>query len=166
MTLVCFSPFSDLDAVHNQMNRIFDELTGWQQDQNTAWKPAVELLNQNDKLILKVSLPGINKEDIDVSLTRNTVQISGEAKPQSNQSENKAYYSEFYYGKFERSLTLPTAIKHEEARADFVDGILSLHLPKVVPTAKKVVKLTLSDTKANTTNPDPVDFTEVNQTNS
>ena len=166
MTLVRLSPFSDFDAVHSQMNRIFDELTGWQQESNSAWKPPVELLNQEAALVLKASLPGITKEDIEVSLTRNTVHITGEYKHQSEQENQKAYYSEFRYGKFDRSITLPTAIKHEEVTADFVDGILTLTLPKVVPTSKKVVKLNLSDTKSDTVNPSSVNPTDTHKTNS
>ena len=153
MTLVRFSPFSDIETVHSQMNRIFDELTGWQNEKNTAWQPSVELLNQEDALILKAALPGISKDDLEVSLTRNSVQLTGEYKYQSDNSEKGAYYSEFRYGKFERNITLPTAIKHEEVSADFADGILTLTLPKVVPTSKKVVKLNLSNQPETVTNP-------------
>lgn len=166
MTLVRFSPFSDIDAVHRQMNRVFDELTGWQQEHNSVWKPAVELLDQETSLVLKVALPGLTKEDIEVSLTRNTVQITGEHQHQSEHNHQKAYYSEFRYGKFTRNITLPTAIKHEEVTADFVDGILQLTLPKVVSTAKKVVKLNLTDTKPDTVNPSPVNPTDTSATNS
>ena len=160
MTLVRFSPFSNIETVHSQMNRIFDELTGWQHENNIAWKPSVELLNQENALVLKVTLPGINKDDVEVSLTRSTVQISGEYNYQSENDTEKAYYSEFRYGKFSRNITLPTTIKHEEAAADFANGILTLTLPKVVPTAKKVVKLNLSGKEETPEKLDAVDSTD------
>lgn len=141
MSLVRFSPFSELEAVQSQMNRILDELAGWQGESKSVWRPSVELLNGDDTLTLKASLPGISEEDIEVRLTRESVHLSGEYKYDKDYEDHGVYYSEFRHGKFERSIVLPVAIDHENVTADLRDGILSLTLPKIVPTSKKEVRL-------------------------
>ncbi|AFY37575.1 heat shock protein Hsp20 [[Leptolyngbya] sp. PCC 7376] len=145
MSLVRFSPFSELETVHTQMNRILDELAGWQGDGKVAWRPSVELLDGDTELTLKASLPGLEKDGIDISLTRESVRISGEYNYHKEDHDKGVYHSEFSYGKFDRSIVLPVAIDHENASATFADGILTLTLPKVVPTSKKVVKLNLGE---------------------
>ncbi len=147
MSIVRFSPFSELETVQTQMNRILDELAGWQSEDKSAWRPSVELLDGDTELTLKASLPGIEKDNIDISLTRESIRISGEYKYQKEDRDKGVYHSEFRYGKFDRSIVLPVAIDHENVTANFVDGILTLTLPKVVPTSKKVVKLNLGGTQ-------------------
>jgi HSP20 family protein len=144
MSLVRFSPFSDLETVQAQMNRMLDEFAGWQDEDKSAWRPSVELRNGDENLTLRASLPGISADDIDVSLTRESVRITGEYKYDKKSEESGVYHSEFRYGKFDRSIVLPVTIDHENVIADFTDGILTLTLPKIVPTSKKVVKLALN----------------------
>lgn len=144
MSLVRFTPFSDLETVQSQMNRLLDEFAGWQDEDKSAWRPAVELSNGDTNLTLKASLPGIPADNIDVRLTRESVRITGEHKYDKKSVDDGVYHSEFRYGKFDRSIVLPVTIDHENVTADFTDGILTLTLPKVVPTSKKVVKLNLS----------------------
>ena len=153
MSLVRFSPFSELETVHSQMNRIFDELAGWQGEEKVAWRPAVELLDSDTELTLKASLPGLEKDNIDISLTRESVRIGGEYKYQKADHDKGVYHSEFRYGKFERSIKLPVAIDHENVSASFADGILTLSLPKIVPTSKKVVKISLGESTETTDSP-------------
>ncbi|MBV5262249.1 Hsp20/alpha crystallin family protein [Synechococcus moorigangaii CMS01] len=143
MSLVRFSPFSELETVQTQMNRILEELAGWQGDGRSPWRPSVELLNGDTMLTLKAALPGIAAEDIDIQLTRESVRLSGEYKYETEREDAGCYHSEFRYGKFDRTIALPVAIDHENVTAEFKDGILILTMPKVVPTAKKVVKLQL-----------------------
>lgn len=144
MSLIRFSPFSELETVQTQMNRILEELAGWQGEGRSPWRPSVELLNGDASLTLKAALPGIAAEDIDIQLTRESVRISGEYKYEEAREDEGYYHSEFRYGKFDRTIALPAAIDHENVTAEFNDGILTLTMPKVVPTAKKVVKLQLA----------------------
>lgn len=144
MSLVRFSPFAELETVQSQMNRLLDEFASWQDEDKSAWRPAIELRNGDFNLTLKASLPGILADDVDVSLTRESVRITGEYKYNKQSEESGVYHSEFRYGKFDRSIVLPVAIDHENVTADFTDGILTLTLPKIVPTSKKVVKLSLN----------------------
>ncbi|ACA98659.1 MULTISPECIES: Hsp20/alpha crystallin family protein [Cyanophyceae] len=143
MSLVHFSPFSELETVQTQMNRILDELAGWQGEGRSPWRPSIELLNGDAELTLKAALPGIAADDIDIQLTRESVRLSGEYKYEEEKEDEGCYHSEFRYGKFDRTIALPVAVDHENATAEFKDGILTLKLPKVVPAAKKIVKLQL-----------------------
>jgi HSP20 family protein len=154
MSLVRFSPFSELETVQTQMNRILEELAGWQTEDKAAWRPAIELINGDTALTLKASLPGINKEDIDVRLTRESVRLRGEYKVDKSYKDHGVYHSEFRYGRFDRSIVLPVAIDHEKVTADFSDGILTLTLPKVVPTSKQEIKLNLGQVPAPETLPE------------
>ncbi len=141
MKFVHFSPLSELENVQDQMNRLFDELSGWQTEETNLWRPAMELLEGDEALTLKVSLPGLSNEDIDITLTRDSVSIAGEYKQDSSQQDRGCYHSEFRYGKFNRTVNLPAVIDQEKATAKFENGVLLLTMPKIVPSAKKTTKV-------------------------
>jgi HSP20 family protein len=146
MSLVRFYPLSDLNTLHRQMNRLFDEITAWDNtNNNTVLKPAVELFDNQDSLTLRVLIPGIDKKDLDISVTREAIKISGEYRHQEENKDNGYYVSEFNYGKFERTINLPVAIQNEKVIADYSDGILTLILPRVEEVKNKVFKVNFSD---------------------
>ncbi len=145
MKLVHFSPFSEIDNVQQQMNRLFDEISGWKAEEKGLWRPAVEILEGDNVLTLKASLPGLSGDDIDITLTSESARIAGEYTYSKTQEDQGCYHSEFRYGKFDRTINLPTAIDHQKATAKFENGILELTLPKIVPSEKKVVKLKLGE---------------------
>ena len=107
MALVHFSPFSELETVQAQMNRLLDEVTSWQGEDKALWRPSVELLDSDKNLTLKASLPGIPKDNIEIQLTREKVRISGEYNYEKREEEVGVYHSEFRYGKFDRAIALP-----------------------------------------------------------
>ncbi|BAQ63520.1 Hsp20/alpha crystallin family protein [Geminocystis sp. NIES-3709] len=145
MSLVRFYPLSDINSLHRQMNRLFDEITSWDNPTNTVLKPAIELFDNQDSLSLKVLVPGIDKKDLDISVTREAVKISGEYRHHEENKENGYYVSEFNYGKFERTINLPVAIQNEKVSADYKDGILTLNLPKIEEVKNKVFKVSLQE---------------------
>ncbi|BAQ60498.1 small heat shock protein [Geminocystis sp. NIES-3708] len=145
MSLVRFYPLSDINSLHRQMNRLFDEITSWDNTNNTVLKPSVELLDNQDTLTLRVLIPGIDKKDLDISVTSEAVKISGEYRSQKENKDNGYYVSEFNYGKFERTINLPVAIQNEKVSADYKDGILTLNLPKIEQAQNKVFKVSLSE---------------------
>ncbi|AUC59671.1 heat shock protein Hsp20 [Cyanobacterium sp. HL-69] len=144
MSLVRFYPLSDVNILHRQMNRLFDELSNNWEQVPTIGNIPLELFDNGDNLTLKAVIPGINKDDIDISATRQSIKIMGEFNQKAEEKENNYYISEFNYGKFERTITLPIAIKNNEVTADYNDGILTLNLPKVEEVKNKVVKVSLN----------------------
>lgn len=143
MAIVRFSPFHEFQSLRSQMDRLFEDLTNSNYQGGTNWQPAVEMLDQDDKIVVKASLPGVDPKDIDVSVSRNMVKVAGEHRYE-NKTESKGFYhSEFSYGKFERTLKLPVAVENDKVQAEFDNGILTLSLPKMEADQNKVVKINL-----------------------
>lgn len=108
-----------------------------------SWQPAVELRDTEDSLVLQAEIPGIEGKDLDVQVTRKAVAISGERRYEQENSPKRYFRFEFQYGKFERVVLLPVAVKNNQVKAKFANGILTLTLPKVEAVSKRVVKLNL-----------------------
>jgi HSP20 family protein len=143
MAIIRFSPFAEIDTLRRQMDRMFDDLVGFNVLPQDSWKPAIELIDNENSLKLRASLPGVEAKNLDVSVTRDSVTISGEHHYEKTTEDKGYYHSEFSYGKFQRTVALPVAIKNEEVVADFKDGILTLTLPKLEEAKDKVVKISL-----------------------
>jgi HSP20 family protein len=106
----------------------------------TGWSPALDLYQSNDNVVAVVELPGMRKEDIDISLHDNTLTISGERKRESKAGEN-AERTERYVGTFRRSIGLPTRVDANKVSATYEDGILKVTLPKAEEAKPKQIKV-------------------------
>lgn len=139
MTLVRYNPFRELDTLQRQMNHLFDEsfLPSWKEN----GIPAAEISATDEAIHLKLELPGINKEDLDIQVSKNAVSISGERKEENKTEHNGISSSEFRYGKFSRVIPLPVHVQNTNVTAEYKDGILNLTLPKVEEEKNKVVKV-------------------------
>lgn len=103
--------------------------------------PAVDLFEEGDELILKAELPGIKKEDIDITLNDGSITLSGEKKNE-NEVKKKDYYKwESTYGSFCRMFTLPTEVQADKVKSTFKDGILEVRMPKSEQAKSKEVKV-------------------------
>ncbi len=139
-----FSPLSEIDTLHRQMNRLFDEITTWDNINPATIKPVIELIDNEHNLVLRAVIAGVDKKNLDISVTREQVKITGEYH-RNNDNKDKGYYvSEFNYGKFERVVSLPVAVENDQVTADYTDGILTLTLPKVEEVKNKVFKVNLN----------------------
>ncbi|MEL6437719.1 MAG: Hsp20/alpha crystallin family protein [Cyanobacteria bacterium J06621_8] len=151
MTLVSYSPWQDMNALQRQLNRMLDDaLTpeNWVEFNNLSKTPAAELIETDNALHLKLEVPGIQPQDIDIQAMADRVAISGERKSATQSKANTKTLSEFSYGKFQRVIPLPARIQNTEVTAGYKDGILSLTLPKAESEKNKVVKVSLSDAEA------------------
>jgi HSP20 family protein len=122
--------FYPLQRMRDQLNRLFDfpDLAG--EDLLSGWAPSVDLQEGKDELTVRAELPGMKKEDIDVSLEENHLLISGEKKCESEEKEGGAYRSECFYGRFHRAIALPYAVDQQKIKAAYKDGVLTVRLPK------------------------------------
>jgi HSP20 family protein len=103
--------------------------------------PSIDIITEGDDVVVKAELPGMKKEDIDISLTEDTITISGEKKKEEK-VEKKDYYSlERSYGSFRRSFSLPAEVQTEKASAKFKDGVLEIRMPKTEEAKKKEKKV-------------------------
>lgn len=103
--------------------------------------PVVDIYEEGDNVVVKAEIPGIKKDDIDVSLTDNTITISGE-KEKEEKVEKKNYYRlERSYGSFTRTFRLPAEVQSDKAKARFKDGILEIRIPKTEEAKKREKKV-------------------------
>jgi len=106
----------------------------------SGWSPALDLYQNNDNLVAMVELPGMKKEEIEISLHDGTLIIAGERKNQSSNGET-AERTERYVGKFRRSITLPTRVDANKVQASYRDGILTVTLPKAEEAKPKQIQV-------------------------
>lgn len=130
-TLRNWSPLDRLASLHDEVNRLFDfSFPSRDTGLFSGWSPALDLFDEKDHFTVQVELPGMKREDIQLSLHDGVLTVSGERKHDSEKKENKAFRSERYFGKFQRSVTLPVAVDSKAVKASYKDGILSVTLPK------------------------------------
>ena len=148
MALVRYNPWQEMDSLQRQLNKIFDnswELENKKNMSNVSTIPAAELTEKEDALYLKIEVPGMKAEDLDIQVMIDSVAIAGERKPLSN--DDGKTHSEFRYGKFQRVIPLPIRIQNTNVSAQYKDGILTLTLPKSEAEKNKVVKVSLNEAK-------------------
>ena len=140
-------PWPRLDrwsSLRDDLNSLF-ELPFWssfarQGQLFGGWSPALDLYQDKDNVVAVVELPGMKKEDIDISLRDGTLTISGERKSQTSNGE-KAERTERYIGRFRRSVTLPTRVDADKISASYRDGILTVTLPKAEEAKPKQIEV-------------------------
>ena len=106
----------------------------------SGWSPALDLYQNNDNVVAVVELPGMRREDIEISLHDGTLTISGERSRETSNGE-KAERTERYIGKFRRSITLPVRVDANKVSASYQDGILTVTLPKAEEAKPKQISV-------------------------
>ncbi|MEJ2253072.1 MAG: Hsp20/alpha crystallin family protein [Nitrospirota bacterium] len=139
-------------SLFEEMDRMFETFFGrrfgrrwlpsprWAETVETAF-PAVDMYEDDDQVVVKAELPGVRKEDIDVSVDDTVVTISGEKKMQEKVQRKDYYRVERSYGAFTRSLPLPAEVQSDKATAAFKDGVLEVRVPKTAAAKEKKVQL-------------------------
>lgn len=135
--------WSPLTRMRDQINRLFEYPTLPVEDFFEGWSPAVELREEKDSLKVKAEMPGLKKEDIDVSLQENNLVISGEKKCEDENRSDGSYRTECYYGRFFRSISLPYPVDARKVKANYKDGVLTLDLPKSEHAKPKQIEVTV-----------------------
>ena len=143
MRLVKWDPFRDLSATSRGMNRFFNEplFKCFGDEGCLAWSPVVDIYNEDEKLIVKAEVPGLDKNDIDIRVENGVLTITGEKKREHEIEEENAYRLERCYGKFSRSFSLPLAIDAKKIEASYKDGILEVTLPKAEESKPKRITI-------------------------
>ncbi|NJL49153.1 MAG: Hsp20/alpha crystallin family protein [Leptolyngbyaceae cyanobacterium SM2_5_2] len=146
MALARWEPFREIDTLQRQMNRLFDDFipTLREARDGMAFVPAAEMEETPEAIHLKLELPGIEAEDLDVQVSAEAVSITGERKSETKTDENGVTRTEFRYGRFQRVIPLPARVQNTSVNAEYKDGILRLTLPKAEEEKTKVVKVNLS----------------------
>ena len=145
MALIRWEPFSEIDSLQKEMNRLFDSLTPTTQKTNgRGFIPPAEMKETEDEILLKLEVPGMDAKDLDIQVSAEAISISGERKEETKTEEKGMTRSEFRYGSFRRVIPLSTRVQNTNVKAEYKDGILHLTLPKAEEEKTKVVKVNLS----------------------
>jgi len=102
---------------------------------------AVDLCENKDELILQATIGGVEINELDISITNDMITVRGERKRESKDKIEKVYYNECFWGPFSRSLILPQEINADKAKATIKNGLLTIHLPKLMKTKRKTLKI-------------------------
>lgn len=143
------SPFRRMSTLRDEIDNIFDRALGQlfespgQTQLMGGWVPAVDLYEDKDNLTVKCELPGMKKEDIDISLHEGFLTISGERKHEEKKQEGEVYRTERYEGRFSRSLALPSKVDAEKINATYIDGVLTVTLPKAEEAKPKQIQVNI-----------------------
>ncbi len=133
MSLIKYSPFANLD-------RFFDDsiLTPFRK---FGWDMAVDVYEEKDKVIVKMTVPAMKAEDFEISVDEDILSVSGERAEEHEVDEKEYYSKEIRRGSFSRLVELPCHVDGSKAEADYKDGVLKIVLPKLADEEKKGVKI-------------------------
>jgi HSP20 family protein len=119
-------------------------LSRWRMPEMEETVPSVDMFEEKKEVVIKAELPGMKKEDIEISLTDNTITLFGEKKKEETVAKKNYYRVERSQGSFKRSFRLPAEVKTDKAKANFKDGVLEIRLPKTEEAIKQKVKVTVN----------------------
>lgn len=143
--LVRWDPFHDLVSLREAMDRLFEE--SFVRPQGRWLAPvgvetlAVDMYETDDAIVVRAVVPGVKPEDLDVSVTGDTLTIKGETRAEEEVKEENYIRRERRYGSFCRSLLVPIPVVADKAEAEFENGVLTLTLPKAEEVKPKAIKV-------------------------
>jgi len=151
MAITRWDPYRDVIALQSRMNSLFRDMNG-ENDPVTAasFVPAVDIYEDNQKVVLKLEVPGIDEKDLDVRVENNTLTVKGERKFEAEEKEQNFHRIERRYGSFYRAFTLPSTVDTQNIGANYTAGVLKLELKKKPEAQPKQVKINVSGEKAVT----------------
>jgi HSP20 family protein len=145
MNIVKYDPFRELRNLQDDMTRLFTGVmpASLNREDMThgAWAPSVDIYEDKDRLILEAELPGMNREDFEISVENNVITLHGERKFEKKTDGDNYHRVERSYGSFTRSFTLPQTVTADGATADFENGILRVSLPKREETKARKIEI-------------------------
>ena len=127
------------EEAFNEMLRPYNDAEGVAA---RAWTPAVDIREDADGLTLMMDLPGLGKDDVNITMENNVLTIAGERKFTDEKKNESFHRIERHYGAFSRSFTLAPTVRTEKVEATFADGVLTIHLPKQEESKPRRISIT------------------------
>jgi HSP20 family protein len=118
-----------LTDLRDEIDRLFEAPLA-RTSEFLGWTPAFDVYEEKDSFVVKAELPGMKKEDLNVSLHDGNLIISGERKTETKDEGAEVYRAERFFGKFQRSVALPSTVATSQVKAEYKDGVLTVTLPK------------------------------------
>ncbi len=145
MSINRYDPFRDLRTLQQEVNRLFTgNLPRSFDDEGIArgaWSPSVDIYENKDHIVLEAELPGMSREDFDLSVENNVITLRGERHFEKKEDTDNYHRVERAYGSFLRSFTLPNTVSAEGANADYRNGVLRVTLPKREETKARRIEV-------------------------
>lgn len=145
MTIVRYDPFRDLRTLQEEVNRLFStNLTrgfGEEGIGRGAWNPSVDIYENKDHIVLEAELPGMNRDEFELSVENNVITLRGERQFEKKEDSDNYHRVERSYGSFTRSFTLPQTVSAEGATAEYRNGVLRVTLPKREDTKARRIQI-------------------------
>lgn len=144
MELAPWKPFGELGSLRKEMDSLWDRFfteTPFTRASSDTWSPSVDLSETKDTYVVKAELPGLETNDIKVSLSGDVLTLKGEKKKEREEKDENYHCVERYSGSFQRSFRLPSKVKAEKIKASFENGILKIILPKVEEAKQKEIEV-------------------------
>ncbi len=138
-----YDPFRELISLRDDMDRLFNTFFGRHltEESEGVWLPVLDIEEDNENFMVKAELPGLKKEDVKISVRGNLLTIAGERK-QEEEVKGKTYHRvERQYGKFSRTISLPSEVDVNKIKAVYKDGVLHITLPKPETFKSKEVEV-------------------------
>jgi len=146
MSITRWDPFREVASLQNRMNSLFQDFSRNQGGENdplaaASFVPPVDVYEDEHKIALKLEVPGMKQQDLDVRIENNLLTVRGERKFEKEEKEENFHRIERRYGTFYRAFTLPTTIDTANVKASYDSGILKLELAKKAEAKPKQIKI-------------------------
>lgn len=145
MSITRYDPFRDLRSLQEEVNRLFStNLTrgfGEEGIGRGAWNPSVDIYENKDQIVLEAELPGMNRDDFDLTVENSVITLRGERHFEKKDDSDNYHRVERSYGSFTRSFTLPQTVSADGATAEYRNGVLRVTLPKREETKARRIEV-------------------------
>jgi len=141
-----FDPLNEMVSLRSAMDRLFEDSfvspLSWRTiSGGETMAPAIDVHETADELVVSAALPGIKAEDVEITMTGQTLSLRGEFKADQQVKQEQYLYRERRFGSFSRTLQLPVRVQGDQARADFTDGVLTLTIPKADEVKPRQIRI-------------------------
>ena len=150
MTIIRWDPYRDVVALQNRMNSLFQDFSRNGENESvtaSGFVPPVDIYEDEHKLVLKIEIPGMRQQDLDVRMENNTLTVKGERSFQSEGKEENFHRVERRYGSFYRAFTVPNTVNPESIKADYDAGVLRVELEKKPESKPRQIKVNVGSAK-------------------
>lgn len=138
------APYRDVATLQNRLNSLFQEYNRGESSEPvsaSSFVPPVDVYEDEHKIVLKLEVPGMKEEDLDIQLENNTLTVRGERKFEKEEKEENFHRIERRYGSFYRAFTIPSTVNPESVKADYDAGVLNIQLEKKAEAKPKQIKV-------------------------
>ena len=140
--LTRWEPAREMMTLREAMDRLFDDaFTRPLSIRDSGSAPAIDMFQTDDEIVVKAALPGFKTDEVQINVTGDVLTLKGEMKHEEEKKDKAWHMREQRWSSFERSLVLPIAVKTDQAKADYENGILTITLPKAEEVKPRMINV-------------------------